>query len=60
MNLVSVDKWRLAKPKHTHAFTEQRRPVSEKSLKELCTAIDKCVDINNRVTQAVSALETQL
>jgi hypothetical protein len=60
MNLLSVDKWRLAKPKHTHAFTEQRRPVSEKSLKELCTAIDKCVDINKRIIQAVSALETQL
>lgn len=60
VNFESVDKWRLAKPTQAHAFNEQRKAVSERSIEELCTAIDKCGEISTRINQAATALESQL
>lgn len=60
MTLISVDKWRISKPKHLHAFKEERKPIGDASLEELCAAIDRCADINKRIIHAADALDAQL
>jgi hypothetical protein len=60
MNLTSVDKWRLAKPSHADAVKGKTRPISDEHLRELCSAIDQCADINRHIIRVVSNLEAEL
>jgi hypothetical protein len=59
LNLTSVDKWRLAKPSHANVVKGQAKPISDEHLRELCSAIDQCADINQRI-KVDSDLEAEL
>ena len=60
LNLTSVDKWRLAKPSHANIVRGKAKPISDEHLRELCSGIDQCADINQRIIEVDSDLEAEL